>query len=52
MPDRAYEWNLVVHFNPLTDQPSITTSTNPSVVNTICIIQSATLMGLPQENFN
>ena len=33
-------------------QLSIATSKNPSVVNIICTIHSATLMSLPQENFN
>ena len=36
----------------LSCQPSIATSKNPSVVNTTCIIHSATLVWLPQANFS
>ena len=34
------------------ERKPIVNSKNPSVVNTICIIHSATLMRLPQENLN
>ena len=39
-------------FKSPSGQPSIASSKNSSVVNTMCIIHSATLMRLPQENFN
>ena len=42
---------LMIVLDIYSHQLSVATSKNPSVVDTICTIHSATLMSLPQENF-